>query len=458
MPTTDPFYYSQYFKIFGFNLLFQSPKIAARNIVECAHTQRTKTINFINAHCVNIAAKDSEYRSAVNKSDHLLPDGSGMKLAARLLGENMGPNLNGTDLFPLICAQAEKEQVSIYLHGGAPGIARKAAQAMQKKYPNLMIAGTSNGFDDHADTDSIIDKINQSRAGILLVGMGVPHQEKWLAQHRHKLRVPVVMGVGGLFDYYSGNIPRAPEIVRKWGAEWMWRLMMEPRRLAGRYLVGNVKFIAYTFSQFSFWRGLKLQAYYLAKRAFDISASLAALTLLSPFLLLIAAIIKAEDRGPIFFRQVRIGRHGKPFHMWKFRSMSIDAEARLQKLLAQSDRKGSGFKMKNDPRVTNIGGFIRRYSIDELPQLFNILSGDMSVVGPRPSLASEVLEASAVSHARLRARPGLTCSWQVSGRAEIPYDQQCNMDIEYVNNPGLFQDIKLVFRTIPAILFSKGAY
>lgn len=138
--------------------------------------------------------------------------------------------------------------------------------------------------------------------------------------------------------------------------------------------------------------------------------------------------------------------------------MRVDAEQVLEQLRAQSDREGAGFKMKNDPRISKIGALIRRYSIDELPQIFNVISGDMSLVGPRPSLPIEMVSAPREALVRLNGRPGLTCSWQVSGRAQIPYERQCAMDVEYIENPAFWTDITLMLRTLPAVLKADGAY
>ena len=179
---------------------------------------------------------------------------------------------------------------------------------------------------------------------------------------------------------------------------------------------------------------------------------------LTPFFLLIAIAIKLESPGPVFFSQKRVGEGGSHFRMWKFRSMFIDAEARRTALLAQSDRNGSHFKMKRDPRVTRVGRIIRRASIDELPQLLNVLMGTMSIVGPRPNLENEVAKYKIHEFGRLDTKPGITCIWQVSGRAEVPWEKQVEMDLDYVFSPSISSDINLILRTLPAILSGKGAY
>ncbi len=196
-----------------------------------------------------------------------------------------------------------------------------------------------------------------------------------------------------------------------------------------------------------------------AKRSLDVMAAGFGILVLSPVFLIVAAWIRLESPGGVIFRQKRVGRDGQPFFMLKFRSMYVDAEARKAALMAQNEMAGGViFKMKNDPRVTRIGRFIRRTSIDELPQLFNVLRGDMSLVGPRPPLPSEVAEYSLRDRGRLDAVPGITCIWQVSGRSEIPFPQQVEMDLEYIHGQSFTQDGRLLLKTLPALIKGRGAY
>lgn len=195
----------------------------------------------------------------------------------------------------------------------------------------------------------------------------------------------------------------------------------------------------------------------LVKRAFDIVASSVALALLSPLFVIVAAMIKLGSRGPIFFRQQRVGRFGRTFHMLKFRSMVIDAEELKAKLAAKNEQSGPVFKMRNDPRVTSIGRFIRKYSIDELPQLVNVLRGEMTIVGPRPPIPSEVAQYEAWQRRRLSVRPGITCVWQVSGRNEIGFEEWMYLDMQYIDNWSLARDFELIFKTVPVVLLGRGA-
>jgi lipopolysaccharide/colanic/teichoic acid biosynthesis glycosyltransferase len=198
---------------------------------------------------------------------------------------------------------------------------------------------------------------------------------------------------------------------------------------------------------------------YLFKRLLDIAAAGVLLVLLSPLFAGVIIAIRRDSPGPVFFKQIRVGRFGVLFPMWKFRSMYIDAEARKQALLEQNEMNGGVlFKMKADPRITKVGRFIRKASIDELPQLWNVLKGDMSLVGPRPALPSEVNQYSLAERRRLEVIPGITCIWQVSGRSDIPFDQQVGLDVKYIESQSFWLDVKLLLLTVPAVVLGRGAY
>lgn len=195
----------------------------------------------------------------------------------------------------------------------------------------------------------------------------------------------------------------------------------------------------------------------LLKRAFDIFASSVAIALLSPIFIGVAIAIKLTSKGPVLFRQPRVGRYGRMFNMLKFRSMVVNAEELKAKLMAQNEQTGPVFKMTRDPRVTGIGRFIRKYSIDELPQFINVLRGEMTIVGPRPPVPSEVAQYEAWQRRRLSVRPGITCVWQVSGRNQIGFEEWMYLDMQYIDNWSITQDFQLIFKTVPVVLFGKGA-
>ena len=415
---------------------------------------RRSRVAFLNAHCGNVMAQDSIYADAMQTADMVLPDGIGVELAAKMRRQSFAENLNGTDFTPRLLARAAAQGLSVFLLGAAPGVAEDAANRLCRDIPGLKIAGVRDGYDGMRNEAAAIAAINASGADILLVAMGVPRQDVWLANNAHRIDARITLGVGALFDFLAGRVRRAPAVVRKARCEWVWRLAMEPRRMAKRYLIGNATFLARAALD-------TLQdgdATAIARRALDITMSGGALLLLSPLALLLVLAIQLDSRGPVLFRQTRIGKDGKPFTMYKFRSMHVDAEARRAALLAQSDREGVCFKSRNDPRVTRIGRILRRFSIDEMPQILNVLKGEMSIVGPRPALPEEVAAYPARAMGRLAVKPGLTGIWQVSGRAEVSFDKMIDMDLAYARSPSILLDVLLIAMTFRAVIGGRGAY
>lgn len=200
-------------------------------------------------------------------------------------------------------------------------------------------------------------------------------------------------------------------------------------------------------------------SYLVMKRAIDIMGSFFGLVLLSILFVIIALLIKIEDpKGKVLFKQLRVGKDGKEFYMYKFRSMASDAEERLKELLSLNEVSGAMFKMKNDPRVTKIGKIIRKTSLDELPQLFNVFRGDMSLVGPRPPLPREVAEYTAYDKQRLLVTPGCTGLWQVNGRSNVGFEEMIEMDIEYIKKRSIKFDLLIIIKTIKVLFGSKDAY
>lgn len=448
---------------------------------------------FVNADCLNKAYCDHKYHQILNQCEAVFADGIGVRIACRWQGVDLKGNLNGTDMLPLLCERLIEANLSLYLLGGAPEVAHQAAEQLQHRFPQLQIAGTHHGYFHEADTKQVIKKINQSGAAVLLVAMGAPKQELWLNQYQAKLTPAVGIGVGGLFDFYSNRISRAPLWLRQIGMEWIWRLMQEPNRMWRRYIIGNPLFLYRVYKELranaslnaktqadpqqtpatpqlpnlsdaaSLKRCKRIRLHLLlnriVKRCLDILVATIAMLLLSPLLLIVALLIRLESPGAVLFCQQRVGKWNQPFTMWKFRSMYQDAEARLASLQQANEMQGGVlFKMKQDPRITRVGQFIRKTSIDELPQLWNVLKGEMSLVGPRPALPREVAQYSPSDRRRLEVKPGITCIWQVSGRSDIPFDRQVELDVDYIYQQSLMADLYLLIKTIPAVIFSRGAY
>lgn len=430
-------------------------------IADRAQSRTPTQIAFLNAHCANVARKDWQYRDTLENVDALLPDGSGIALAAKMDRQTLGENLNGTDLFGPLCRCLAFRKIPVFFLGGRDGVAEAAALNTVTDCPNLEVAGTHHGYFSPREEDDVIAKINASGARVVFVAFGVPSQDTWIARVRHRLHAPVVLGVGGLLDFVSGRIPRAPKWMRKSGTEWLYRLKCEPRRMWQRYLVGNVTFTL-NAAKYALGRRKRTIVQSIDRalaRAMDISASAAGLLILSPLLLGTALAVRLESSGPALYRQIRVGENGAEFEIFKFRSMRIDGPSQAQLSQQKHDRDdGVTFKLKRDPRITRVGQFIRKFSIDELPQLWNVFRGDMSLVGPRPALPVEVEKYSIVERRRLRGKPGITCFWQIMGRADLAFDRQVVLDVAYLQKRTIFMDIGILLRTPMAVLTARGAY
>jgi lipopolysaccharide/colanic/teichoic acid biosynthesis glycosyltransferase len=234
-------------------------------------------------------------------------------------------------------------------------------------------------------------------------------------------------------------------------------LLLYERFSAAQTPLGRWKLNTYVKAKRLSWRCVVFGAEFI-KRFLDILVSALALLALSPLFAGVALLIKLEDGGPVFFGQRRVGKWGRAFKMFKFRSMCVDAEQRLTSVLEKNQHAtGVTFKIKDDPRVTRVGKWLRKFSIDEFPQFYNVLIGDMSLVGPRPPLPREVALYSAADRRRLEAAPGLTCFWQIGGRAQIDFPEQVQLDVQYIESQSLWLDLKILFKTVPAVLLGRGA-
>ena len=448
-------------KVLGFNVVNAKMAETVYWIADRAQARQPTQIAFLNAHCANVARKDWRYRDTLENVEALLPDGSGVAMAAKLNGAPLGDNLNGTDLFGRLCRCLAFRKISVFFLGGRPGVAQQAAENTKAEIPLLNIAGHRHGYFSPREEQDVIDEINASGARVVFVAFGVPDQDVWISRIRHRLHAPVILGVGGLLDFVSGRIPRAPLWMRKAGLEWMYRLKCEPKRMWRRYIIGNVSFTAHALASAMVRRRKSVfeSVDRFFTRGLDIVGAGLGLVFLSPLLLLTAAMIRLESPGTALFRQTRIGENGKPFMMYKFRSMRNDGPSQAELSKMQDDRNdGVTFKLKRDPRITRIGKFIRKASIDELPQLWNVLKGDMSLVGPRPALPVEVEKYSRVERRRLNGKPGITCLWQIEGRANIPFDKQVVLDVTYLQKRSIWMDLVILARTPMAVITARGAY
>lgn len=425
-----------------------------------------QTAAFVNVNSINLGANQASLKKHINQCDRVFADGVGVRIGARHLGFDIQENVNGTDLLEPLCEQAAILGRRIFLLGGEVGLADKAASRLLSRYPFLQIAGFNDGYFDKnsMENQSVIDDINASNTDILLVGLGSPIQERWIAENRTKLRVSTVLAVGGLIDFVSGRIPRAPKWMRSVSAEWLWRLMQEPATKFNRYVIGNPVYLARLYlrkkskhkiasNDIASTRHRGLSA------IFQRTAALLGLIAICPLLMVFSTLVKFTSKGPVFYSQVRVGKHGRRFRFYKFGSMYIASDPRfVDTSNIESDREGVCKKYVNDPRVTSIGGFMRKYSIDELPQLVNVVLGDMLLIGPRPALTQEVDSYQHKMYERFDVLPGLTGLWQVSGRANTTFEEQIDLDLRYVAAQSWWQDIRILASTLPAVVFARGAY
>jgi len=199
-------------------------------------------------------------------------------------------------------------------------------------------------------------------------------------------------------------------------------------------------------------------SYASAKRVLDVTLALLGLLVCAPLLALVALIVRLSSRGPVIFQQTRVGAGGQFFTCYKFRSMFVDAERRRAQLADHNEVSGPVFKIKRDPRMTPAGRILRKLSLDELPQLINVLKGDMSIVGPRPPIPEEVAQYDLREQGRLAVKPGLTCIWQISGRSDLDFARWVELDLEYIEQMSFWKDVSIILRTIPAVLSTRGAY
>ncbi len=235
---------SEFRRIFGLRFWDTDIERVARFLVDGAIAGERLGIYFVNAHCVNVAARDPAYATLLARAPFLFADGVGMAIAARLAGLRLQNNVNGTDLFPKVCAAAAAAGVPVAFLGARPGVASRCADAMRREFPRLSIVWVQHGYLAPEEERASLDELNASGAKLLFVAKGVPAQELWMARNADRIGPPVVLGVGALFDFYSGSIPRAPRVMRDLRIEWLYRLMLEPRRMFSRYLLGNPAFIA----------------------------------------------------------------------------------------------------------------------------------------------------------------------------------------------------------------------
>ena len=445
---------NQRIKWFGIEV-FNGQQSIALNIIKqliVAIPKKTPSlIGYVNADCLNKLKDSDKYRKNLAKFNLVLPDGVGLKWALKLKGILPGDNINGTDFSPKILELAAQENWSVFFLGGEGDISKNALAKFKNVYPNLNVAGSHHGFFN--EDKLVIDYINKSKVQILFVGFGSPLQEQWVVDNYKYLSVNIVICVGGMFDFYAGKVQRAPLLIRQVGFEWLYRLYQEPKRLWNRYIVGNANFI---FWNVSHALDIRMFCLNVCSRTIDVVISFIALIIWAPFhIILYCLLFITERRNPIF-KQVRVGKNGQRFIMYKYTTMDSDIileEEEFKRYVSDGIR----YKNKSDPRITKIGFWLRKFSVDEIPQFLNVLKGEMKLVGPRPALDEEVEKYTQVHKLRLLVKPGMTGLWQISGRSELSCKKQFELDLNYVMTRTIMLDLTILIKTIPAVYSARGA-
>jgi N-acetylglucosaminyldiphosphoundecaprenol N-acetyl-beta-D-mannosaminyltransferase len=236
--------YKQKINLFGIKFSNINMNEAMETITNCVTNNNKSSINFVNPDCFNLLFSDKEYFNTLKKTDYIFPDGIGIHIAGKIINSPLKQNINGTDMFPFVCELAQKNQFSFYFLGAKESVVNNFNNIISKKYPKLKIAGFHHGyFDKETESKTIIENINKTKTNILLVALGAPHQEKWIEKYKSELDCQVIAGVGGLFDFYSESVKRAPIWMRELGLEWLYRIFQEPKRLWKRYFIGNPLFL-----------------------------------------------------------------------------------------------------------------------------------------------------------------------------------------------------------------------
>lgn len=431
-----------------------------------------------------------DYRAVINHADLVTPGGMPLVWMLRALGLKGQTRVYGPELTLKVCQAASARGIPVGFYGGTSAAISMLSARLQEKFPGLRVTyAHSPPFRPLAEgeREGVIAQIRQSQCRILFVGLGCPKQERWMAAHRGVLPV-VMLGVGAAFDFLSGQKPQAPAWMQRLGLEWLFRLCSEPKRLWFRYLYHNPRFVLLALGQlireqvFSFRENHRAfpkpsetessmeetgefekalaqkQIQVRFKRLFDLIASIVALILLAPLLLVIALLITVTSPGPVFFRQKRDGYQGRDFLMWKFRSMQVRHDHAMVTAQQTAAAEGKLIKLQRDPRVTRLGKILRVTSLDELPQLFNVLKGEMSLIGPRPLVPFMLEPYPDFRRTRALMRPGITGLWQIRDRENNTSAlSMMKHDLEYIERFSLALDGKILLRTVGVVFSRKGA-
>ena len=449
-------------------------------------TPGNKTLSFVDATILNQCRDDKQAYEMLKRAELLVPRGQALQLQLSVYNVDSQPSVPTQLLYDELLLDLESRQLkTVFLTSNNRMMATLEPLLLQR-YPSLHYSIETLNDQYHFSTTELAARLQQSESRVVISLLDSPQQERMLSRLNRLMKDQLFIGIG------SGLPESIMELRVNESTLWR-RIALALRKKRHSILLKPTHWTGYVARWFeaklhpqgdtaqlnlailgSSWRSRLLRTIIavkassfrmrrrlgtLLKRALDLIGVGTGLLLLSPVLIIVVLLIKISSPGPIFYSQMRVGLRGKLFRMWKFRSMYTDADKRKAGLEAQNEMAGGVlFKMKRDPRITPIGRVIRRLSIDELPQLLNVLTGEMSLVGPRPALPQEVEAYPVLARARLEVKPGLTGLWQISGRSDLPFDKQVLLDTAYVHTQSTTNDIKLIAKTIPAVVSGKGAY
>ncbi len=449
-------------------------------------TPGNKSLSFVDATVLNQCRDDKQAFEMLKRAELLVPRGQALQLQLLTYHGSNQPSVPTQMLYDELLLELESRRLTTVFLASDMKMVSALEPLLLQRYPKLDYTIETLNDQYHFSTTQLAANLQQSESRVIISLLESPQQERMLSRLNRLMQDQLFIGIGA-------GLPESIMEVRANESTLWRRISLALRKKRHSILLKPTQWLGYAARWFearlhpqgdttqlnlailgSSWRSrllrtliaLKASSFRvrralgrLLKRTLDLVGVGTGLLLLSPMLIIVALVIKLSSPGPVFYSQMRVGLRGKLFRMWKFRSMYTDADKRKAELEAQNEMAGGVlFKMKRDPRITPIGRIIRRLSIDELPQLLNVLTGEMSLVGPRPALPQEVEAYPVLARARLEVKPGLTGLWQISGRSDLPFDKQVLLDTAYVHTQSTSNDIKLIAKTIPAVVSGKGAY
>lgn len=427
------------FTVFGMHFFSGSENALIGRIASWIKRGERRYVCVTSLHGFVESQKNPQLLKIHNASGATVTDGMPLVWIGKLRGLRQTRRIFGPQLMTRLCRESEKRRWRIFLYGTNETTLGSVRQHLLSRFPGLRVVGT---YGPPYRTVTVREErrirtlINQAKPDIIFVGLSTPKQERWMSRNLPHLDPCVAIGVGAAFDYLAGNIRQAPEWVAGMGFEWLFRLIQQPHLLR-RYIANHAYFTFLLSKAFYRW---------LVKIGYGIFILLLCLAV-APLALCIAISILLTSGTPILYRQKRVGHQGKIFTLLKFRTMRKNSDRMQKRLKNLNEVDGPVFKIRNDPRFTAVGKFLSHTGLDELPQLLNILLGDMAIIGPRPLPVGEVAKLTPRERAREKIKPGIISPWILEGYHRQPFSAWMKSDQEYVKRKRFAYDVGLFFRT-----------